>query len=101
MKFRARLAELRARIGKRITTVLPGQTGEIAASMTVGQTAGIDETSMNYFRGSGLAHIYSISGEHMSLVAGGVFWFLRFAARAVSVYRVALSRAHNCRRARR
>ncbi|MGO9486672.1 MAG: ComEC/Rec2 family competence protein [Rhodomicrobium sp.] len=79
MKFRARLAELRARIGTRITTVLPGQTGEIAASMTVGQTAGIDETSMNYFRGSGLAHIYSISGEHMSLVAGGVFWFLRFA----------------------
>ncbi len=78
LKFRARLAELRARIGTRITTVLPGQTGEIAASMTVGQTAGIDETSMNYFRGSGLAHIYSISGEHMSLVAGVVFWFLRW-----------------------
>ncbi len=78
MKFRTRLAELRARIGTRITSVLPGQTGEIAASMTVGQTAGIDETSMNYFRGSGLAHIYSISGEHMSLVAGVVFWFLRF-----------------------
>ncbi len=78
MKFRARLAKLRARIGTRITSVLPGQTGEIAASMTVGQTAGIDETSMNYFRGSGLAHIYSISGEHMSLVAGVVFWFLRW-----------------------
>jgi competence protein ComEC len=79
LKFRARLAELRARIGARITGVLPGQTGEIAAALTVGQTAGLDETTLNDFRGSGLAHIYSISGLHMSLVAGAVFWFLRWA----------------------
>ncbi len=78
LKFRARLAELRARIGKRITTVLPGQTGEIAAALTVGQTAGLDDTSMNDLRGSGLAHVISISGLHMSLVAGTVFWFLRW-----------------------
>ena len=45
MKFRTRLAELRARIGARITSVLPGQTGELAAALTVGQTAGLDETS--------------------------------------------------------
>ena len=79
MKLRARLAELRARIGTRITTMLPGQTGEIAAALTVGQTAGLDETSMNDLRGSGLAHVISISGLHMSLVAGTVFWFLRWA----------------------
>jgi len=78
MKFRARLAELRARIGTRITSTLPGQTGEIAAALTVGQTAGLDETSMNDLRGSGLAHVISISGLHMSLVAGTVFWFLRW-----------------------
>jgi competence protein ComEC len=29
-------------------------------------------------RGSGLAHVISISGLHMSLVAGTVFWFLRW-----------------------
>ncbi len=78
LRFRARLAELRARIGTRITTVLPGQTGEIAAALTVGQTAGLDETSMNDLRGSGLAHVISISGLHMSLVAGTVFWFMRW-----------------------
>jgi competence protein ComEC len=79
MKFRSWLAELRARIGARITSVLPGQTGEIAAALTVGQTAGLDESSMNDLRGSGLAHVISISGLHMSLVAGTVFWFLRWA----------------------
>ena len=46
MKFRTRLAELRARIGMRITSVLPGQTGEIAAALTVGQTAGLDDNSI-------------------------------------------------------
>jgi competence protein ComEC len=78
MKLRARLAAFRARIGARITAVLPGQTGEIAAAMTVGQTAGLDESSMEDLRGSGLAHVISISGLHMSLVAGTVFWFLRW-----------------------
>jgi competence protein ComEC len=78
MKLRARLAELRARIGARITAMLPGQTGEIAAALTVGQTAGLDESSMDDLRGSGLAHVISISGLHMSLVAGTVFWVLRW-----------------------
>jgi competence protein ComEC len=78
MKPRTRLADLRAAIGERITSVLPGQTGEIAAALTVGQTAGLDEASMNDLRGSGLAHVISISGLHMSLVAGAVFWFLRW-----------------------
>jgi competence protein ComEC len=79
MKFRSWLAELRAQIGARITSALPGQTGEIAAALTVGQTAGLDESSMDDLRGSGLAHVISISGLHMSLVAGTVFWFLRWA----------------------
>src|SRR5208282_487133 len=78
MRLRTRLAELRARIGARITSTLPGQTGEIAAALTVGQTAGLDEASMDDLRGSGLAHVISISGLHMSLVAGTVFWFLRW-----------------------
>jgi competence protein ComEC len=78
MKPRTWLAELRAWIGSRITSTLPGQTGEIAAALTVGQTAGLDDSSMDDLRGSGLAHVISISGLHMSLVAGTVFWFLRW-----------------------
>lgn len=78
MRVRTKLASLRAVIGARITAMLPGQTGEIAAALTVGQTAGLDESSMDDLRGSGLAHVISISGLHMSLVAGTVFWFLRW-----------------------
>ncbi|HZV22083.1 MAG TPA: ComEC/Rec2 family competence protein [Hyphomicrobiales bacterium] len=78
LNFRSRLADLRARIGERIIAVLPGQTGEVAAALTVGQTAGLDESAMDDLRRSGLAHVISISGLHMSLVAGTVFWFLRW-----------------------
>ena len=78
MKPRTALADLRAAIGERIITVLPGQTGELAAALTMGKTAGLDESSLADLRGSGLAHITSISGMHMSLVAGAVFWFLRW-----------------------
>ncbi|MGA7325492.1 MAG: ComEC/Rec2 family competence protein [Rhodomicrobium sp.] len=78
MRVRTKLASLRAVIGARITSMLPRQTGEIAAALTVGQTAGLDESSMDDLRGSGLAHVISISGLHMSLVAGTVFWFLRW-----------------------
>ena len=70
---RAQRADRRAHHG-----VLPGQTGELAAALTVGQTAGLDDSSLDDLRGSGLAHVTSISGLHMSLVAGTVFWFLRW-----------------------
>ncbi len=78
MEVRSWLADLRAQIGSRIISVLPGQTGEVAAALTVGQTAGLSEAAMDDLRGSGLAHVISISGLHMSLVAGTVFWFLRW-----------------------
>ena len=98
MKFRTRLAELRAWIGRRIIHVLPGQTGEIAAALTVGQTAGLDDTSMRDLRGSGLAHIYSISGLHMSLVAGTVFWFLRWSLALFPFIALRFSDADDSRR---
>lgn len=78
MRLRSRLAALRGDIGDRITAVLPGQTGAVAAALTVGQEAGLNEEAMDDLRGSGLAHVISISGLHMSLVAGVVFWFLRW-----------------------
>lgn len=78
MQVRTWLAGVRGKIGDRIREALPGKTGEIAAALTVGQTAGLDDKDMDALRKSGLAHVISISGLHMSLVAGTVFWFLRW-----------------------
>jgi competence protein ComEC len=68
---------LRAAMNARIRAVLPGETGEIAAALITGERGGISEEVTETMRDSGLAHILSISGLHMAIMAGTVFWFVR------------------------
>jgi competence protein ComEC len=68
---------LREAIGSRIATVLEGDTAAIARAMTVGDQSAITDETRDVMAASGLAHIYSISGLHLSIVAGGVFWLMR------------------------
>lgn len=71
------LAELRRAIGERIEQALPGEHGRVAVALIVGDQGGISEDTLADLRTSGLAHILSISGLHMVLVAGTAFWVLR------------------------
>ncbi|MGL4488224.1 MAG: ComEC/Rec2 family competence protein [Rhizobiaceae bacterium] len=66
----ALLENLRQTIASRIRAVIPGTEGEVAVALIAGVQAGIDETTMESLRITGLAHILSISGLHMALVAG-------------------------------
>lgn len=70
---------LRHAIAERVRGVLPGATGAIGAALMVGEQRAIPESANEPLRSSGLTHIVSISGLHMSLVAGGVIAFMRFA----------------------
>lgn len=71
------LAALRARITARILAVLPGDVGGVAAALVTGETLGISAPLLAAYRDSGLAHLLSISGLHMSLLAGMVFFVVR------------------------
>ena len=75
--LRKPLADLRETIRRRIIAVLPGDTGEIAAALVMGDQRGISEQTQDAMRASGLGHVLSISGLHMALVAGSTFWLLR------------------------
>ena len=68
---------LRSGMGARITAVIPGPLGAFANAMITGERAAIPDDMNTSLQTSGLAHILSISGLHMSLVAGGVFWAVR------------------------
>ncbi len=68
---------LRAKINARIRAVLPGETGEIATALITGARGGISEEVNQSMRDSGLFHILSISGLHMAIMAGTVFWLVR------------------------
>jgi competence protein ComEC len=56
---------------------LPGETGEIATALITGERGGISDDTNQAYRDSGLFHILSISGLHMVIMAGAVFWLLR------------------------
>jgi competence protein ComEC len=73
----ARIDALRTRINERIRVVLPNETGEIAAALITGARGGISEEVNQAMRDSGLFHILSISGLHMAIMAGTVFWLVR------------------------
>ena len=68
---------LRMAIGSRIDAVLDGPSAAIGRAMVVGDQSAIDDETREIMAASGLAHIYSVSGLHLSIVAGGVFFLLR------------------------
>ncbi|MGE3829404.1 MAG: ComEC/Rec2 family competence protein [Parvibaculaceae bacterium] len=73
----ARLHELRETMGARIRAVLPKDDSGFAEALITGERGTIPKAINDSLQVSGLAHILSISGLHMSLVAGGVFWVIR------------------------
>ena len=62
---------------RRIDAALPGETGAIAAALITGERGGISEATNDAYRDSGLLHILSISGLHMAIMAGAVFFVVR------------------------
>ncbi|MEZ2130660.1 ComEC/Rec2 family competence protein [Sinorhizobium sp. CB9] len=64
---------LRAGIGDRIRSILPGDTGAFAAALVTDERRAISEETTEALRISGLAHIIAISGLNMALSAGIFF----------------------------
>lgn len=79
----AAIERVRQAIGQRITAALPGEVGAIANALITGERGGISEATNQAFRDSGLYHILSISGLHMTIVAAAAFVGLRMALAAV------------------
>lgn len=71
------VARIRAAIVRRIMAAEPGEGGAVAAALLVGERSALSRETNESLRISGLAHILSISGLHMMLVAGTAFFFVR------------------------
>ena len=72
------ISQLRHTISQRIRAALPGAKGAIAAAIIVGEQRGIPDAENDAIRLSGLPHMITIAGLHMSIVAGCVFLTLRW-----------------------
>jgi competence protein ComEC len=72
LSWRARLADWRQRLSAHIRSRLPGGEGGIAASLATGDQLGIPEADAEAMRRSGLAHLLSVSGLHLTALVGAV-----------------------------
>jgi competence protein ComEC len=70
--WRARLASVRQRLADHVRSRLDGGPGAIAAALATGDQSGISETDAEAMRASGLAHLLSVSGLHLTAVVGAV-----------------------------
>lgn len=82
LHFGAWIERLRQAIGARVRAVLAGETGAIANALITGERGGISAETNEAYRNSGLFHVLSISGLHMVIMAGAVFYAMRFALAA-------------------
>lgn len=73
----AAVDNFRNRVADHIRNAIGGPEGEIAAALVVGIRAGIPEDVNEDMRRTGLAHVLSISGLHMALVASSIMIGMR------------------------
>jgi competence protein ComEC len=70
--WRPRIAAARQRLADHIRERLPEGEGGIASALATGDQAGIGEEDAEAMRRSGLAHLLSVSGLHLTAVVGAV-----------------------------
>ena len=72
-----KIAEIRQHIVKRITSILPLSQAAIASAIIAGDKNLLSQDLYNQYRNSGLAHFLAISGLHMSMLVGLMFFIVR------------------------
>lgn len=77
-KVNLKIEQLRDKIVRRIEAVLPPDEASVTAAIVAGERGGMSRELINNYRDSGLAHFLSISGLHMSMLAGMMFFLVRF-----------------------
>ncbi len=69
---------IRQTIKTRIFETTPKETAQIAVALTIGEQSDISQHLYQIFRSSGIIHILSVSGFHLSLLSFFVFLLIRF-----------------------
>jgi competence protein ComEC len=77
LRYATFIDDLRETMDKRIRAVIPGDNGSIASALITGKRDAISTPVNDAMYVSSLAHVLSISGYHMVVVAGIVFFFIR------------------------
>jgi competence protein ComEC len=85
-RLQRQLARWRWQLAEHVRTRAPPATAGIAAALLTGDRSGIPDHQAEALRAAGLGHILAISGLHMSLFAGGLYFAVRLALAAWPAY---------------
>lgn len=77
LQVAAAIDRARNALTQRIAGIGEGQAGAMAAALVTGKRGLITEATNTDLRAAGIYHIVSISGLHMVLAAGTIFWMMR------------------------
>jgi len=77
LRYAATISAIRDAIDAHIRAALPGDKGAIASALITGKRDAISAPVNEAMYVSSLAHVLSISGYHMAVVAGVVFFVVR------------------------
>jgi competence protein ComEC len=77
LRYATFIDAMREAINRRIHAILPGDRGSIASALITGKRNAISAPVNDAFYVSSLAHVLAISGFHMAVVAGIVFFCVR------------------------
>lgn len=72
------LERFRQKGAERVDSIVPAPEASIVSALLLGERAAIPEDSWEDIRAAGLAHVISISGLHISMIAMGIFFVVRF-----------------------
>ncbi len=86
LKLERALERLRRKVAHAIeATMTDARAASLAMALLTGTRGALAEEDRAVLRAAGLAHILAISGLHLALVAGAVFWIVRALLAAVPV----------------
>ena len=71
------LARWRSQVRAALMQAMPDKDAALIMGMLFGGYDGIDRETVRDFATTGIVHILSVSGAHIALVAGAVFWLSR------------------------
>ena len=77
LRYATVIDDLREAIDKRMRAIIAGDNGSIASALITGKRDAISTPVNDAMYVSSLAHVLSISGYHMAVVAGIVFFIFR------------------------
>lgn len=75
--FHGLISRTRSAIAARIAETLQGPKGALVTALLVGDRSKLTRKDQASLRDAGLAHLLAISGLHMALMVGTLFWLVR------------------------